>query len=108
MNEMSTNESVEEKAFLVVSESKCGVSNRIEDVISFVNDAMKNDEPVLMFPGYRESLLDEQHKILCHDNIDAMENGQFIFPERTFEYGCFHRQTAGKRLMRAIVSRILE
>lgn len=103
-----TNEKIEEKAFLVVSETKCGVSNRLEDVICFLNEAMNNNEPVLTVPGYRDSLLEEQHKLLCHDNIDVMENGQLIFPERTFEYGCFNRQIAGKMQLRTIVSRLLK
>ena len=108
MNEQGVNkEIVEEKAYLVVSDTKCGVSNRLEDVISFVNEAMNNNEPVLMVPGYRDTLLEEEHKILCHDNVDAMENGQFVFQERTIEYRCFLRQTAVKRLMRSIGSRIL-
>lgn len=109
MNDKSTNnEIVEEKAFLVVSETKCGVSNRLEDVIAFVNEAMNHGEPVVMCPGYRDALLEEEHKILCHDNVDAMENGQFILPERTFEYGCFNRQIAGKMQLRTIVSRLLK
>lgn len=73
---------VQEIAILIVSHSNISVTTSLDDAYACLGDQLKiPDNPTIIMTGEKECLLKYAHKIKCMDELNAMENYEFHYPE---------------------------
>lgn len=76
------NGEVQEFALLVATSDKIAVTSSLDDVYEVMGGLLRTPNcEVTVMSGEKKQLLDYAHKVLCVDNVLAMENQQFQYPE---------------------------
>lgn len=104
-NDKHVQDTVEYKSALMVSESKIGVTNQIDDVMKFVQGAMTEGESFEVLVDYdKNMLLKQEQQILMNDEFDSSGlNRQMLFPQRQTGYNLLSRPIK-KRIVLSFVA----
>ena len=78
---------IEEMALLLVSKDAVGVTDNMEDVISFIEDSVANGRSFHGCSGSKEEMLSLQHYLLLADEVkNSYGADELRVPERKTEY----------------------
>ena len=90
---------VEEMALLLVSKDAIGVTDNMEDVISFIEDSVANGRSFHGCSGSKEEMLSLQHYLLLADEVkNSYGAHELHIPERQTEYNITCRNTEHDKL----------
>ena len=91
---------VDEPALLVMSADLIGVTNEMGDVLAFISECQKENVAVKIIPGYKEDLLDLEHRVLLMDEVENSMGGKKITnPKRMENYNLIERTTQASNML---------
>lgn len=82
ISEYEENDTIQEMAYLVVTPDQVGLTHSINDLnLILAHYSNLPNSMIKILTGETKWLVALAHKVLAVDNLAAMENGQFQFPE---------------------------
>lgn len=97
---------IDELGYLMVTDRAIGVTNSLEDVLGYIQKHGEMGEAIRILPGYKDDLLQLQHRFLLQDTLSSNISGDKIeIPPRFTEWNLVQRESQDSNALFHRISR---